>query len=90
MSALIFFCPSSCCLLLKCSANPGAYQDLGRRPSLVLMVALNLVENRLLFTSKWSTAWHHGVKETSLNTPLQLVHCQIAVQEERPSLETPT
>ena len=32
--------------------------------------SLNLVENRLIFISKWTTAWHHSVKAASLKTHL--------------------
>ena len=43
----------------------GAYQDVRPGPSWVLMVLLNLVENRLIFTSKWNTAWHHGMRDVN-------------------------
>ena len=39
--------------------------------------------------SKWTMAWHHGVRDTSVNTHLQSFDSPIAVEEERPSLETP-
>ena len=35
------------------------------------MVLLNLVEKTAIFTSKWTMAWHHGVKDASLNAHLQ-------------------
>ena len=35
------------------------------------MDLLNLVEKRLNFTSNRTTAWHHGVRDASLNTHLQ-------------------
>ena len=37
-------------------------QDLRLGASWVLMVLLNLSERRPIFTSKWTTAWHHGVR----------------------------
>ena len=43
------------------------------------MVLLNLVEKWLIFTSKWTTAWHHGVMDASFNTQL---HHLIAQYEE--------
>ena len=46
-------------------------------------------EKRLIFTSKWTMAWHHGVGDASLNTHLQSCDNPIAVEEERPSLKTP-
>ena len=54
------------------------------------MVLLNLVEKWLIFISKRITAWHHGVRDASVNTHLQSFGCPIIVEEERPSLETPT
>ena len=35
------------------------------------MVLLKLVEKWPIFTSKWTTTWHHGVRDASLNTHLQ-------------------
>jgi hypothetical protein len=53
------------------------------------MVLLDLVEKRLIFTSKWTTAWHHAVKDAPKNTHLQSFDSPIAAEQERPSLETP-
>ena len=47
-------------------------------------------QKRLIFTSKWTTAWHHGVADALLNTHLQSFNSPIPMEEERPSLETPT
>ena len=49
-----------------------------------------MAEKRLIFTSKRTTAWHHGVVDALLNTHLQSFDSPIAMEEERPSLETPT
>ena len=53
------------------------------------MALLNLVEKWLIFTSKWTTAWHHGARDTSLNTHLPSFDSPFTMLEERPSLETP-
>ena len=44
---------------------------------------------RLIFTSKWTTAWHHGVVHALLNTHLPCFDSPIATKEQRPSWETP-
>ena len=44
----------------------------------------------LIFTSKWTTVRHHGVRDVSLNTHLQSFDSPIGVEEDRPSLEVPT
>ena len=44
---------------------------------------------RLIFTSKWTTAWHHGVVHALLNTHLPSFDSPIAMKEQRPSSETP-
>ena len=44
---------------------------------------------RLVFTSKWTTAWHHSVVHALLNTHLPSFDCLIAMKEQRPSSETP-
>ena len=51
---------ASCCLLLKYVAHPGPYQDCAG--------AYGILEKRLIFTSKWTTAWHHSVRDASLHT----------------------
>ena len=53
------------------------------------MVLLNLVETWLIFTAEWTTAWNHGVRDTSVNTHLQSFDSSIAAQAELPSLKTP-
>ena len=76
----------------RCSAQgktKTANQDLRLGPSWVLMVLLNLVEKRLIFTSKWTITWHHGVRDASLNTHLQSFDGPVIVEEEQPSVETP-
>ena len=35
------------------------------------MVLLILVEEQLIFTSKWTIAWHHNMRDASLNTHVQ-------------------
>ena len=45
---------------------------------------------RLISTSKWTTAWHHGVEDTLLNTHLHSFDSPIAMEEEQFSLEMPT
>ena len=54
------------------------------------MKLLDLVEQRLIFTSKWAIAWHHGVRDASLKTYLQSFDSPIAVEEEHSSSEVPT
>ena len=41
-----------------------------------------------IFASKWTTTWHHGMRDTSLNTHLKLFDSSIAVKDEQPSLVT--
>ena len=53
------------------------------------MFLLKLVQNRLIFTSKLTTTWHHGVRDASLNTHLRSFDSPIALEQEWPSLETP-
>ena len=53
------------------------------------MVLLGLVEQQLIFTLKWTTAWHHSLRDTSLNGHLQAFESPIVVEEEQPSLEMP-
>ena len=56
--------------------------------SWVLIVHLDLIEKKLTFTSKWTTAWYHGMREASLNGHSQSFESPIFVEEEQPSLET--
>ena len=55
-----------------------------------MMVLVNQGEKRLIFTSKWTMAWHHGMRGASLSTLVQSFDSPIAVEEKRPSLEMPT
>ena len=50
----------------------------------------NTAQKRLIFTSKWTAAWHDGMVRALLNTNFQSFHSPIAMEEQRPSLETPT
>ena len=52
------------------------------------MVALNLLEEPLIFTSKWTPAWHHNTRDASLNTRLKSFDRPMATEEERRVLET--
>ena len=54
------------------------------------MVLFILVEKLFIFTSKWTTTWHHSMRDASLNTHLQSFDSSIAVEEERPSVEMST
>ena len=47
------------------------YQELRLGPNWVFMVLPKLVEKGLIFTSKWTTSWHHGVRDALFNTHLQ-------------------
>ena len=49
-----------------------------------------MVQKQLIFNSKWTTVWDHGVQDALLNTHLQSFDSPIAMEEERPSLETLT
>ena len=53
------------------------------------MVLLNLVEKRLVCSSKWTTTWRHRIRDTSSNTHLQSFDSPTAVEGERPSFQTP-
>ena len=44
----------------------------------------------LVFTSKWTIVWHHGMVHALLITHLPSFNSPIAIKEQRPSLETPT
>ena len=47
--------------------EPTMHQDLQLGPSWVLTVRLKLFEKRLIFTSKQTSTWCRGVKDTLLN-----------------------
>ena len=47
------------------------------------------LKKRLIFTLKWTTAWHHSVGDASFRTLLQSFQCPNNMEEKRPSLETP-
>ena len=49
-----------------------------------------MAQKRLIFTSKWTTVWHHGMVHALLNTHLPSFHSPFAMEEQRPSLQTPT
>ena len=49
-----------------------------------------MAQKRLIFTSNWTTVWHHGMVHATLNTHLPSFHSPIAPEEQRPSLQTPT
>ena len=49
-----------------------------------------MAQKRLVFTSKSPTPWHHGMAHTLFPTHLRSFDGPIAVQEQRPSLETRT
>ena len=38
------------------------------------MVLLNLVEKRLISTTKWTTAWHHGVRDAHPFAVIEDIH----------------
>ena len=48
------------------------------------------LKKRLIFTSKWTTVWHHGMVHALLNTDLHSFDSPITMEEQRPSLQTPT
>ena len=73
----------------ECWPKLGSKSTLATGTKLGPFESAELVGKRLIFTSKWTTAWHHGVRDASLNAHLQSFHSPIAV-EEQPSLETPT
>ena len=51
-----------------------------------------MAQRRLIYTAKWTTAWHHGMVHGLLNTHLPSFDGQIAIKEQWPvtSLETRT
>ena len=56
---------------------------------LLVVVVLKHGAKAAHFTSKWTTVWHYGVEDASFNTHLQPLHSPIAMDGDRPSLETP-
>ena len=48
-----------------------------------------MAQNRLVFTSKSPTPWHHGMAHALFPTHLHSFDGPIAMEEQRPSLETP-
>ena len=48
-----------------------------------------MAQKRLVFTSKSPTPWHHGMAHALFSTDLYSFHGPIAMEEQRPSLETP-
>ena len=49
-----------------------------------------MAQKRHIFTSKWTTVWHHGMVRAILNTHLPSFDSPIAMEEGWPSLQTPT
>ena len=47
-----------------------------------------MAQKWLIFTSKWTTAWHHGAVHALLNTDLPSFDTPIVMKEQRPSSET--
>ena len=47
-------------------------------------------QKRLIFTSKWTSVWHHVMVHALLNTDLHFFDSPIVLEDERPSLQTPT
>ena len=43
-----------------------------------------------MFTSKWTSVWHHGMVHATLNTHMPLLDSRTAMEEQQPSLQTPT
>ena len=73
----------------KRQCSPWALPRLATRTERVLMVLFILVEKKAhFFTSKWTTAWHHGVRDALLDTHLQALDSPIPVEEEWPSSKT--
>ena len=50
----------------------------------------NTAQKRLIFTSRWTTMWQHGMIHAVLNTHLPSFDSPIAMEEQRPSLQTRT
>ena len=48
------------------------------------------LKKRLIFNSKWTTVWHHGMVHARFNTHWPSFDSPIAMKEQRPLLETPT
>ena len=49
-----------------------------------------MAQKQLVFTSKSPTPWHHGMAHALFPTHLHSLDGAIAMEEQRPSLETPT
>ena len=49
-----------------------------------------MAQKRLVFTSKSPTPWHHGMAHALFPTHLHSFDGPIAMEEQQPSLETPT
>ena len=49
-----------------------------------------MAQKRLVFTSKSPTPWHHGMAHALFTTHLYSFDGPIAMEEELPSLQTPT
>ena len=49
-----------------------------------------MAQKRLVFTSKSPTPWHHGMAHAIFPTHLHSFDGPIAMEEQRPSSETPT
>ena len=75
-----------------CKKNNANRNRLLDRPTIILnfrTIVLKTAQKRLLFTSKWTTAWHHSLGHALLNTHLPSFDSPIAMKEQRPSSETP-
>ena len=56
---------------------------------MVRRIVLIRAQKRLVFTLKWTTVWHHSMVHAVLNTHLRPLDSPIAMEEQRPSLQTP-
>ena len=61
-----------------------------RSASTVMTMVLKRAQKWLIFTSKWTTVWHHGMVHALLNTHLPSFHSPIAMEEQQRSLQSPT
>ena len=48
-----------------------------------------MAQKRLIFTSKWTTVWHHGMVHALLNTHLRSFESLIPMEEQRPHCKRP-
>ena len=65
--------------------NSPHWRSLYDTVTILVTVQDNRPENRLkrlIFTSKWTTAWHHNVRDTSVNRFLESFDAPINVEEE--------